>query len=71
MEAVVDGRPTGELTWRRGRQCDGGACVEVAALDEAVIVRGSANPDGAILALSRDEWAEFLVAAKAGVFDVL
>jgi len=71
LGAVVDGRPTDELTWHRGKPCDGGACVEAAALDEAVLLRSSLSPDGATLTLSRDEWHEFIVAAKAGHFDAV
>ena len=65
----MDGRPADELTWHRGR-CDGGACLEVAALGDEVIARSSLVP-GATLKLSRDEWREFLAAAKAGHFDAL
>jgi Domain of unknown function (DUF397) len=71
LGAVVDGRPTDELAWRRGTPCDGGACVEAAALDETVLLRSSRNPDDTTLALSRDEWDAFLVAAKAGHFDAV
>jgi hypothetical protein len=51
-------------------QCDGGACIEVAGFNEAIIMRTSANPD-ATLTMSRDEWREFLAGAKAGLFDEL
>jgi hypothetical protein len=71
LGAVVDGRPTDELAWRRGSPCDGGACVEAAAFDEAVLLRSSLNPAGTTLSLSRDEWNAFLVAAKAGHFDTV
>jgi len=67
----VDGKPTDELAWRRGSPCDGGACVEAVALDEAVLLHSSLNPAGATLTLSRDEWDAFLVAAKAGHFDAV
>jgi hypothetical protein len=66
----VDGRPTDELAWHRGRPCDGGACVEAASLDGAVLVRSSLVPD-MTLTLSREEWHEFIVAAKAGHFDAV
>jgi hypothetical protein len=66
----VDDRPADELAWHSGRQCDGGACVEAAGVDEGVLVRSSLVP-GATLRLSRDEWHEFLVAAKAGHFDAV
>lgn len=67
----MDGRPANELAWRRGRHCDGGACVEAAARDDTVIVRSSLDPDGTALTLSRREWGEFLAAAKAGHFDAV
>jgi hypothetical protein len=67
----VDGRPAGELAWRQGRQCDSGACLEVAAVEDAVLVRSSTDPDGTCLKLTRDEWAAFLDSAKDGLFDAL
>ena len=67
----MDGKPTDELAWRRGSPCDGGACVEAVALDEAVLLHSSLNPAGATLTLSRDEWDAFLVAAMAGHFDAV
>jgi hypothetical protein len=59
---------SGELVWRRGR-CDGGACVEVAATGEAVMIRSSADPDSMPVTLSRDEWRVFLAEVKEGIFD--
>ena len=52
------------------RQCDSGACVEIAVQDEEVMVRSSAAPE-AILTLTRAEWMEFLTGAKQGTFDHL
>lgn len=63
-------KPTGERTWRQGRPCDGGACVEVAAEGAEVFVRSSVHPDSTVR-LSRAEWREFLAGAKNGVFDDL
>lgn len=60
--------PEGEPTWHRS--CDSGACVELAALEDAVVLRSSVAPD-ATLTLSRAEWAEFLAGAKEGLFDHL
>jgi Domain of unknown function (DUF397) len=65
----VDGNAAAELVWHRGAQCDIGNCLEVAAVDESVLLRSTTNPAGAHLAISRHEWAEFLLAAKAGDFD--
>jgi hypothetical protein len=61
-------RPAGELTWRVGSQCDGGACVAVAILPEAVIVRDSAAPC-IIVSVDHAEWREFLARTKGGEFD--
>ena len=60
--------PAAEPVWRRGRVCESGACVELAAHDEKIMVRSSANPE-AVVALSRDEWQGFRADLKAGFFD--
>ena len=61
-------KPTGERTWRRGRPCEGGACVEVAEGGAEVLVRSSTNPANTVK-LSRAEWRGFLADAKEGIFD--
>ncbi|MGH3663272.1 MAG: DUF397 domain-containing protein [Micromonosporaceae bacterium] len=57
--------------WRKARRSQGnGACVEVADLGDTVAVRDSKNPDGPVLTFrSKDEWAYFVEAVKAGEFD--
>ena len=55
-------------TWHR--QCESGACVEIAVQDEAVLVRSSASPE-ATITFTRAEWQEFLAGAKQGLFDGL
>ena len=66
---VVSSRPASELVWQCGRSCDGGACVEVARLSDAIMMRDSVYPDGRILTVSRDEWRRIVAGIKAGVFD--
>jgi hypothetical protein len=61
----------GELVWRRSSTCEGGACLEVAATDNAVMVRNSANPADVPLTLSHSKWQELLTGVKAGAFDRL
>lgn len=58
------------LEWRSSSNCDGGTCVEVAALDVAVLIRDSAEPDKIPLAISHDVWRDFVSAVRACVFDV-
>ncbi len=61
----------GEPTWRAARRCDGGACVEIGTVGEAVLIRSSADPDGIYVALSRYEWQAFVTGVKDGDFDSL
>ena len=44
-------------------------CVEVATGDNAVAVRDSKDPAGAVLVFTRAEWLAFLGGAKDGEFD--
>ncbi|HTU77075.1 MAG TPA: DUF397 domain-containing protein [Trebonia sp.] len=60
----------GGLSWHKGRQCDGGACVEIAVAGEQVLLRSTEAP-GALVSLSRAEWRDFLTAAKEGLLDHL
>lgn len=43
----------------------GGNCVEVAACPGAVHVRDSKDPDGPVLTLTPDAWADFVRFARA------
>lgn len=65
----MTGGPEGNLAWQR-TGCEGGACIEVAALGEIVVVRSSVDPD-TTFRMSRDEWQQFLAGAKSGHFDEL
>jgi hypothetical protein len=47
--------------WIKARaSVDGGNCVEVAADGDSILVRNSRQPDGPVLAFTRDEWSAFL-----------
>jgi hypothetical protein len=61
----------GEAVWHQSSTCEGGACAEVAATDDAVMVRNPANPGDAPVTLSHAEWQGFLAAVKEGTFDRL
>jgi Domain of unknown function (DUF397) len=61
----------GELAWHQSSTCEGGACAEVAATDDVVMVRNPANPCDTPVTLSHAEWQGFLAAVKEGTFDRL
>lgn len=69
-EEALGHEPAGELTWCKGNPCESGACVEVAARNEDVLLRSSVAPE-VIVTLSRAEWRTFLTGAKEGWFDHL
>nr|WP_205862263.1 DUF397 domain-containing protein [Planosporangium thailandense] len=58
--------------WRRSDRGDGGSgnCVEVAFVDGAIAVRGSADPRGPVLLFTQAEWDAFVEGAKDGEFDL-
>ena len=54
--------------WRKSSRSgsNGGACVEVARnLPRIVAVRDSKNPDGPVLIVSGDTWAQFITRLRA------
>jgi hypothetical protein len=54
--------------WRKASRSssNGGACVEVARnLPGIVAVRDSKDPHGPVLAVSRDDWADFIIRLQA------
>jgi len=58
--------------WRKSSQsgpnCDN--CVEVAFVDDAILLRDSKNPQGAVLVFTQGEWDAFVGGAKDGEFDL-
>ena len=68
--AMADGSD-GELAWYRDKRCESGACVEIAEDGDTVLLRSTRNQKAAPVALSRDEWREFLAGAKDGAYDAI
>lgn len=66
-------RPRGHktLTWRTALNCDGGACVQVAVDDRAILIGNSRQPGGTVLEYTPDEWHAFVSGIKQGDFDDL
>jgi hypothetical protein len=58
----------GRGTWRK--ECESGACLEIARDGETVMMRNSAHPD-VVVFLTNNEWANFIASAKKGSFDDL
>lgn len=56
-------------TWRKSSFSYHEDCVETAALPDGVGVRDSKDPEGGTLVLSREQFAGWVAAVKAGEFD--
>ena len=54
------------IVWQRSRACEANACVEVASVGGAVLVRDSKDPDGPVLRFARDEWLAFVEGIRLG-----
>lgn len=61
--------PPRGLSWFRSSTCAVDHCVEVAADDDRIYVRG--RDDRRVLWLTRDEWTAFLDGVKLGDFDAI
>jgi hypothetical protein len=58
------------VTWHKSSYSNGtgGACVEVANLDDSRAVRDSKNPAGPALTFTTAQWSAFTVGVRAGEF---
>ncbi|GAA4595759.1 hypothetical protein GCM10023194_66110 [Planotetraspora phitsanulokensis] len=59
-----------DLKWHIASRCTSGNCVEVAVDTDAVFLRDSKDPGSGGLRYSHREWQNFVIAAKAGVYDM-
>lgn len=58
-----------DIIWHKSTASgSNGDCVEVAFVDDSVVVRNSREPLGAMLSFTRQEWAAFLEGAGNGEF---
>ena len=58
------------LSWRKSSASASGDCVEVAALNDYVLLRDSKRKRPHHLTFTYSEWKIFLSAARTGKFDV-
>jgi hypothetical protein len=59
------------LTWRTALSCNGGACVQVAANDNSILIGNSRRPGDPVVEYTPHEWHEFVAGIKNGDFDDL
>ena len=52
------------IAWRKSTASNSGDCVEVAVAGGSVLIRDSANRDGAVLRLRPAAWSAFLARAR-------
>jgi uncharacterized protein DUF397 len=55
--------------WRRSSLCAGGECVEVARLDDMIVMRDSKDPGGQVLRYTTEEFRFLVRGIKAGGYD--
>jgi Domain of unknown function (DUF397) len=69
---VTSVRDLPSIRWRKSRYSDdqGDNCVEVAVVDDQVLVRDSKDPDGPTLAFTPSEWRAFIDGVKDSEFDL-
>lgn len=58
------------IAWHKSTASSSGACVQVAVVDESVLIRDSANPNGVVLRLPPAAWSAFLAHARSTDFDL-
>jgi len=56
-----------DAVWRTAKDCDGGQCIEIGAKDKIIMIRDSADREGGRIALSHQQWRNFVVAVKGGL----
>lgn len=56
--------------WVRSSRCTGGTCVEVAQVNDRVLLRDGKNPDRATISATSIVWADFITGIRNGDFDL-
>ena len=56
--------------WRTSSLCDLNGCVEVAILEDRVVVRAAKDRAGPVLVFTATEWEAFVGGVRGGEFDL-
>jgi len=56
--------------WRTSSLCDLNGCVEVAVLEDRVVVRDAKDRAGPVLVFTPSEWEAFVGGVREGEFDL-
>jgi hypothetical protein len=56
--------------WRTSSLCDLNGCVEVAILQDRVVVRDAKDRAGPVLVFTASEWTAFVSGVRGGEFDL-
>jgi Domain of unknown function (DUF397) len=62
---------TPALDWHKASFCQTGECAEIAAYNDVVLMRSSAQPESGYVYFTPEEFTSFLEAAKSGEFDLV
>lgn len=62
--------PSRDSHWRKSSASNPDQCVEVAFIDDEVLVRDSKSPDDAMLRFTPSEWKAFVIGVNRGEFDL-
>jgi len=68
--ANSDSAHNAHVLWRKSSASGASECVEVAFVEEYVLVRRSQDPSGPALTFSAPEWVAFVVGVRNGEFDL-
>ena len=63
-EGVLGSCFSGSPEWRRSSRCSEGACIEVVALEDSILLRASDASDGSILAFTHAAWQDLTARIK-------
>lgn len=64
----MNDQPSEDLVWQKSSFSGAENCVEVATVEDFVMVRDSKDPQGSVLRFTPEEWRAFLEGVNVGEF---